>query len=40
MQQDLNNVQDLESEHFFQTNDFDSQDCNFEELDKLITFEL
>ena len=40
MQQDLNNVQDLESEHFCQTNDFDSQDCNFEELDKLITFEV
>ena len=39
MQQDLNNVQDVESEHFCQTNDFDSQDCNFEELDKPITFE-
>ena len=39
MQQDLNNVQDVESEQFCQTNDFDSQDCNFEELDKPITFE-
>ena len=39
MQQDLNNVQDLESERLCQTNDFDSQDCNFEELNKPITFQ-
>ena len=39
MPQNLNNVQDVESEHFCQTNDFESQDCNFEALDKPITFE-
>ena len=39
MQQDLNNVQNVECEDFCQNNDFDSQDCNFEELDKQIIFE-
>ena len=35
MQEDLNNVQNMENELFCQNNDFDSQDCNFEELDQL-----
>ena len=39
MQEDLNNVQNMESELFCQNNDFDSQDCNFEELDQPVTFE-
>ena len=39
MQQDLNNVQNMESEFFCQNSDFDSQDCNFEELDQPVTFE-
>ena len=39
MQEDLNNVQNLESELFCQNIDFDSQDCNFEELDQPVTFE-
>ena len=29
----------MESELFCQNNDFDSQDCNFEELDQPVTFE-
>ena len=38
MQQDLNNVQDLESEFVCQSYDFESQDCSFDELDKTHNF--
>ena len=33
------NTQDRESEDFCQNNDFDSNNCTFEELDKAITLE-
>ena len=37
LHQDLINVQEQESEEFCHNYDFESTDCNFEELDKPIT---